>query len=64
MAKKKTSAKKKGRVTRSTITFRLTPAEIKKARACLERTGSIRYTFKDIKVTELPRVLDDGKAID
>ncbi len=62
----KTAAKKKakGRVTKSAITFRLTPTEIKKAQACLERSGEVRYTFKDVRVTKLPKVLDDGKLID
>jgi hypothetical protein len=54
----------KGKVTGSAITFRLTPAEVKKARECLERSGEIRYTFKDIRVTKLPHALDDGKLID
>jgi hypothetical protein len=67
-AKKAKKAKRrvatKGKVTGAAITFRLTPAEVKKARACLERSGEIRYTFKDIRVTKLPHVLDDGKLID
>ena len=63
-AGKTTRVASKGRVTGAAITFRLTPAEIKKAKACLERTGEIRYTFKDIRVTKLPHVLDDGKLID
>lgn len=53
-----------GKVTDATITFRLTPAEVKKAKDCLARTGSIRYTFKDVRVTKLPHILDDGKLID
>lgn len=60
----KTSAKKKGKVSRSLITFRLTPAEVKRAQECLKRSGEIRYTFKDIRLTKLPKVLDDGKLID
>ncbi len=65
MAKKKAKrTTSKGRVTKNTITFRLKPAEIAKAQACLERSGSITYTFKDIKVTKLPKALDDGKLID
>jgi hypothetical protein len=66
MAKKKATrkAKKPSKITKGTITFRLTPAEVKRAQACLERTGEIRYTFKDIRLTKLPKVLDDGKLID
>jgi hypothetical protein len=63
MAKKKSSPAK-GRITKSTITFRLKPSEIKKAQACLAKSGSITYTFKDVTVTKLPKVLDDGKLID
>lgn len=54
----------KGKVTGTAITFRLTPAEVKQAKACLERSGEIRYTFKDVRVTKLPHLLDDGKLID
>lgn len=74
MAKARTRAKSakrtkrrsqsKGRVSKASITFRLTPAEIKRAQKCLERSGEIRYTFKDIRVSKLPTVLDDGKLID
>ena len=63
MAKKR-AAVKKSRVTRSVVTFRLTPAEVKRAQACLEKSGEIKYTFRDIRVTKLPKVLDDGKLID
>lgn len=52
------------KITEATITFRLTPAEVKKAKECLAKTGNIRYTFKDVRVTKLPHVLDDGKLID
>jgi hypothetical protein len=52
------------KITGATITFRLTPAEVKRAKECLAKTGSIRYTFKDVRVTKLPHVLDDGKLID
>lgn len=52
------------KITEATITFRLTPAEVKKAKECLAKTGTIRYSFKDVRVTKLPHVLDDGKLID
>ena len=76
MAKKTAATKKKqpaakprtvaakGKLTSAAITFRLTPAEVKQAKACLAKSGEIRYTFKDIRVTKLPQVLDDGKQID
>lgn len=70
-SKKKAGAKRRspgtkagGKVTKSSITFRLTPAEIKRAQECLDRTGKITYTFKDVRVTKLPHILDDGKLID
>lgn len=58
------SAKVGGKVTKSTITFRLTPDEIRRAQECLARSGTITYTFKDVRVTKLPHILDDGKLID
>ena len=65
-AKKKTSKARgtKGMITKDSITFKLSPAEVKRAMACLERTGEIRYTFKKVRVTKLPQLLDDGKLID
>ena len=64
MATTKATRKLKSRVTKGVITFRLSPSEIKKAQACLERSGEIRYAFKDIRITKLPKALDDGKSID
>ncbi len=55
---------KAGRITSTAVTFRLTPAEVKLARECLARSGEIRYTFKDVRVTKLPHALEDGKLID
>jgi hypothetical protein len=46
------------------ITFQLTPEEVQQAKACLAQSGEIRYSFRDIRVTKLPSVLDDGKLID
>jgi len=46
------------------ITFQLTPEEVQQAKACLAQSGEIRYSFRDIRVTKLPHVLDDGKLID
>jgi hypothetical protein len=67
-AKRKAAARRPSaaasKVTKSAITFRLTPAEVKKAQECLARTGTIQYTFKDVRITKLPHVLDDGKLID
>ena len=54
----------RGKITKTQIVFRLTPAEVKKAQECLARSGSITYTFKDIRVSKLPQILDDGKLID
>jgi hypothetical protein len=67
MAKKKakrSASSGKGRITKGVITFKLTPTEIKRAQACLEKSGAIRYSFKNIRLTKLPKVLDDGKLID
>ena len=61
---KRRTVASKGKVTGAAITFRLTAAEVKQAKACLAKSGEIRYTFKDIRVTKLPQVLDDGKQID
>ena len=55
---------KTGKVTSKAITFNLSPAEIKAARECMKKSGEIRYTFKEIRASKLPHVLDDGKQID
>jgi hypothetical protein len=52
------------KISRSRITFSLTPAEVARAKRCLEESGSIRIGFKELRVTRLPTVLDDGKLID
>ncbi len=52
------------KVTRNRVIFKLGPREIAKAKKCLERSGEIRIAFKELRVTKLPTVLDDGKLID
>jgi hypothetical protein len=54
----------KSKVTSKAITFNLTSAEIKAARECMRKSGEVRYTFKEIRASKLPHVLDDGKQID
>lgn len=61
---KRATPRAAGKVTSASITFRLSAAEKKQALECLKRSGEIRYSFKDIRVTKLPLVLDDGKLID
>ncbi len=63
---KRSRAKRTGRikVTRNRVIFTLGPREIAKAKRCLEESGEIRIAFKELRVTKLPAVLDDGKLID
>ena len=35
--------------------LRLSPTHLKKAKACLEKTGKVKIGFKEISVTKLPR---------
>lgn len=51
-------------ISRSKITFSLTPADVARAKACLENSGEIRIGFRELRVTKLPTVLDDGRQID
>lgn len=65
-ARRRSTRQKPGtvKISRSRITFALTPDEIARARRCLDRSGTIRIGFKELRVTKLPTVLDDGKLID
>jgi hypothetical protein len=33
----------------------LTPAQVKKATACLQRSGKVTFGFKEVSVTKLPK---------
>ena len=61
---RRATAAPKSKITSKSITFSLTPAEVKAARECLKKSGEIRYSFKEVRVSKLPHVLDDGKQID
>jgi hypothetical protein len=66
-AKRKTSrqrVKSKVMLSRTSILVRLTPAQRKRAEACLERTGKVTFSMKRHVATKLPQVLSNGVLID
>jgi hypothetical protein len=63
-ARKAAPKKVGGKITKDKIVFHLSPKEVAAAKACMERSGSVNFKFKEVSVTKLPHVLDDGKLID
>jgi hypothetical protein len=51
-------------ITEHAITFSLTDDEIAQAKRCLATSGAVKYTFKEITVTQLPMALENGRLID
>jgi hypothetical protein len=52
------------KVSRNKIVFGLSAADAAKAKKCLQDSGAIKFTFKEVKVTRLPDTKDDGVLID
>ena len=51
-------------VTPHTLVLSLSEEQQYKARECLAKTGEITFKFKEISVTKLPELLDNGVLID
>jgi hypothetical protein len=51
---KKTPAKQTA-AARKALRLELTATQLKKAKACLERSGKVTFGFKEISVTKLPK---------
>ena len=51
-------------VTADEIRVELSDEAKQQAQECLRRTGSIKITFREISVTQLPARLDNGEQID
>jgi hypothetical protein len=51
------------RVSSDKVVFSLSPDDMEKMGRCLEK-GEIRLTFKEVRATRLPHILDDGVIID
>ncbi len=76
MAKKKSAegekkkVSKKGRrrkdtiITPSSIVMSLNPEEQAQLEQCLANSGEVKITFREIRVTQLPKTLDNGRQID
>jgi hypothetical protein len=66
MAEEEKGAKAKNDViiTDSALVISLTPDQQKQAQECLRKSGKISFSFKEISVTKLPQVLDNGVSID
>ena len=67
IAKRKPSRKRvksKIVVGRSSLLVKLTPAQRKRAKMCLKRTGKITFSMKRHVATKLPQVLENGVLID
>jgi hypothetical protein len=50
--------------TQTAIVISLSPADQRKAMACLKKNGRITFSMKEKSVTRLPQVLENGKLID
>jgi hypothetical protein len=46
------------------IVISLSPADQRRAKACLAKNGKITFAVKEHSTTRLPAVLDNGKLID
>lgn len=69
MAKKSSKsagAGKSGNIvfTENAIVISLSPADQKKVKQCLAKTGKITFSIKEHSATKLPQILDNGKLID
>jgi hypothetical protein len=51
-------------VTQQAVLISLTDAHKQQMQRCLERSGEVKVTFKEISVTRLPTILDNGVAVD
>jgi hypothetical protein len=51
-------------VKKDQIVFNLTDEQQKQAEECLRKSGQVKITFKEITVTQLPAMLDNGEKID
>jgi hypothetical protein len=51
-------------VTKHAVVKTLDPDLQPKAQECLQKSGKITFTFREISVTNLPQTLDDGVLID
>jgi hypothetical protein len=51
-------------VTHQAILISLTEAHKQQMQRCLERSGEVKFTFKEISITRLPAILDNGVAVD
>jgi hypothetical protein len=51
-------------VTHHAVLISLTEAHKEQMQRCIERSGEVRFTFKEISVTRLPAILDNGVAVD
>ena len=51
-------------VTHNAILISLTEDHSQKMQRCIERSGEVKFTFKEISVTKLPAILGNGVTVD
>lgn len=51
-------------VTHHAVVISLTEAQRQQMQRCIERSGEVKLTFKEISVTQLPALLDNGVIVD
>jgi len=50
--------------TPSAVVISLTEAQQQQAQECLAKNAQVRFTFREITVTQLPETLDNGVTVD
>jgi hypothetical protein len=51
-------------ITHQAVVISLTEAHKQQMQRCIERSGEVKFTFKEISITRLPTILDNGVAVD